>query len=360
MPDCPVPWRPTKGPPLAAERVIPGAVHPNRPEDPAACAATFGVAVETVQRWLDAGLPRTSTGLIDPILAADWITRHDRQACRALDRRWRQWFDWFQTAVDGRDCAPRTLSIRRTHTLFVPSEVAAVRWWIPRLPTTRNQRPHGDATCAHAAATLLPSSWRLDAMGPATMRESVTLRPRSGRAPAELVALTCELAASFQYQWRHHIPGDVWREDAGTCLDAAMTLGARVGERGWPWRLVSGVIARTALAGPHFWIEVEVEDGAGWVRLDPTLPAIVRTLDPQRDWRAWATTFAGGADTRLVTTVVGDVGAHGVPGGATAGGAVGEAVADGRNAWNCLDLPCGVCRWSFSARADAPPDQPNA
>jgi hypothetical protein len=295
------------------------------------------------------GLPVTGDGLIDPILAADWISHHDRGACRALDRRWRLWFDWFQAAVDGADCAPRRLAVRRVHTLFLPSAPATARWWIPRLPTTSGQEPAGDARCDHPAASLLPTCWRLDQAASARVHEHVTLRPRQDPAPAELVALTTEVAGAFTYHWRHHAPGDAWREDVGTCLDAAMALGGRLSAHGRPWRLVAGVIARSALAGPHFWIEAE--DRAGWVRLDPALPAIARTLAPERDWRAWVQAFCGGSDTRLVTTVVGALGASAVPGGATAGGAVGEAVVDGRNAWACLDLPCGVCRWTL-VRAD--------
>lgn len=329
------------------ELLLPGLAHPNRPEDCSASAAVFGVPQEHMQSWLDRGLPAAG-GLIDPVLAADWITRNDLAGCPVLARRWRLWLDWFRLARDGRDSAPRRLRILRDHSLYLPHPVDQVRWWIPRLPSTRGQQVLVDGRCDHPRASVLPASWRLDGPESATVRDEIELRPTAVPLEADLRAVVEEVAGDFAYGWRHHRPGQAWSLTAGTCLDAAMALGNRLSAVGRPWRIVAGVIARSAIAGQHLWLETEGTDSQ--VRLDPSLPAIVRALAPLEDWRSWI--VHGGTDTRCVTTVVGDLGVAGIPGGMTAGGAVGEAVATiaGRplNAWACLDAPCGVTRWQFT------------
>jgi len=329
------------------ELLLPGLAHPNRPEDPATCAAVFGVPLEKMQSWLERGLP-AADGLIDPVLAADWIARNDLAGCPVLARRWRLWLDWFRLARDGRDLAPRRLRIRRVHALHLPHPVDQVRWWIPRLPSTRGQQVMAEGICDHPRAAALPASWRLDGLESATVRDELELRPSPGVLEPDLRSLVEEVAGDFAYGWRHHCPGQAWSLTEGTCLDAAMALGSRLSAAGRPWRIVAGVIARSAIAGPHLWLETE--GAGGQVRLDPSLPAIIRALAPHEDWRSW--THLGGTDTRCVITVVGDLGVAGIPGGMTAGGAVGEAVATiaGRqvNAWACLDAPCGVTRWQFT------------
>ena len=109
--------------------------------------------------------------------------------------------------------------------------------------------------------------------------------------------------------------------------------------------MVSGVVARTSIANPHFWLEVE-DVGGGWIPVDPALPALARRFGQGDEWRAWVRAWTGGRDPGCVTLARGDIGVS-VPGGATLGSAIGEVVIDGRNAWACLDWVCGVCTWGF-------------
>jgi hypothetical protein len=117
-----------------------------------------------------------------------------------------------------------------------------------------------------------------------------------------------------------------------------------------PWRLVAGLVANTAIANPHFWVEAEVAGGR-WAPLDPSLPAIVRMVGG--DWRAAARAWTGALDARRVTLGVVGAGLPGIPGGGSIGSAIGEAVATGadgvaRSAWACLDWVCGDCEAEFS------------
>jgi hypothetical protein len=238
------------------DTLLPGAAHPNRPEDPQSLAATFAVPPATVAHWLERGLP-ISAGLIDPVLAADWIARHDLAGCRILARRWRLWLDWFRVARDGLDREPRRLRVRRVHSLHLPHAVDQVCWWIPRLPATSGHIILASVPASAAPLTLLPASWRVEAIAPVTLREEVELRPAVRALAPELQRLVCDVAGDFAYGWRHHRPGEAWSLAGGTCLDAAMALGSRLSAVGRPWRIVAGVIARTAIAGPHLWLEVE-------------------------------------------------------------------------------------------------------
>ena len=127
-----------------------------------------------------------------------------------------------------------------------------------------------------------------------------------------------------------------------------MALASLLEERGRPWRLLSGVVADSRIANPHFWIETETTDGR-WAPLDPTLPAIVRMVGG--DWRAASRAWSGVCDARRVTLGVVGAGRAEIPGGASVGSLMGEVVVDGRNAWPCLDWVCGDCESEFSERA---------
>jgi hypothetical protein len=105
------------------------------------------------------------------------------------------------------------------------------------------------------------------------------------------------------------------------------------------------------VANPHFWLEVAGPRGA-WLPVDPSLGAIARCYG-RRDWRTWVRVWCGGCDARRVTLAVGEHPVRKLPGGATLGSAIGEALVDGpagpRNAWPCLDWVLGDCGWSFAA-----------
>ena len=169
-------------------------------------------------------------------------------------------------------------------------------------------------------------------------------------AVSALVAAVAEpaLAVASLLGWAWALHGHISR------VDLALALGERVAARGRPWRLCSGVVAHTALANPHFWIEIETV-GGGWVALDPSLPLIARTfaaLGVSEDWRAWVRAYCGGCDARRIILCRGEAPVRGIPGGATLGSTIGEVVVETpqgqANAWPCLDWVCGECRWEFN------------
>lgn len=354
-------WRPAtarpgmRALPTGAEPLLPGAAHPHPHESPPLLALRLGVPAARVADWIARGLP-CREGRVDPVDAANWLADGRLEQCPVLARRWRTWFAWFAPAVAGRDRACR-LRVRRRCALHLPQAVEAVRWWIPRLGDGPGQRLL--AASAPTGSQELPFHHRLDlgaGSGPWEVETGaeLALTPQRPDDHPDLLALVEELAAGFRYGYRHHRAAGPFFDDHGSCLDCALALGGRLGERGRPWRLVGGVVARSAVANLHCWVEAEGPGGA-WIALDPTLPAVARVLGPPgTDWRAWARFATGGVDTRRIRLGAGDLAPAGVAGGASFGGVIGEASAlvEGvwRNAWSCLDLACGDCRWAFSRR----------
>ncbi len=153
-------------------------------------------------------------------------------------------------------------------------------------------------------------------------------------------ALLARLAADFTYAYRRHQPGEPLGR-VGTCLDISRLLGQELQRLGRAWRLVSGVVAHRGLANVHFW--VEAEDGpAGWIPLDPTLPAVARMLGG--DWRSTVPLAVGRHDGRRIRLAS-------TPGpvGDDLGGICGWLDAEGANAIFCTDWAIGECGWSIAA-----------
>ena len=128
-----------------------------------------------------------------------------------------------------------------------------------------------------------------------------------------------------------------------------MALASLLSDRQRPWRLVTGIVAQSTIANPHFWLETEITGGE-WVPLDPSLPAIVRMVGG--DWQTAAAAWTGGLDARRVTIGTVGQGITTIPGGSTVGSLIGEAVADNKNAWACLDWVCGDCEATFTEMAN--------
>jgi hypothetical protein len=320
--------------------LLPGAAHPHPRRTPEELAAWLGVTSVRVAAWVTDGLPAPG-GLIDGFEAVNWLN-HRLAEVPILAARWRRYLRWFAPFVAGRD-RPARRSLTRHHRLYLPPSCGAVRWWLPALPgeqwtvPVQQQGSHVLLLVAAASATAV-----------------IDCQPSTQPQP-ELVPLVEELVAEFTYGYRHHRPDDVYHGRlSGSCLDLALALGERVAARGRPWRLCSGVVAHTALANPHFWIEVEIEGGA-WAPLDPSLPLIARTfaavgaVDP---WREWVRAYTGGCDARRITLCRGEAPVRGILGGATLGSTIGEVIVETKqgqaNAWPCLDWVCGECRWEFS------------
>ena len=296
-------------------------------------AVWLGVPEPRVQRWISEGLPAPG-GILDAFQTTNWLNSRLDEA-PVLRARWRRYLRWFQPFVNGTDRAV-TRSVVRHHRLLLPHTPRSITWWLPRLPNEQWDVPV-TTTATHVQLHVAQ----------ATATAQVRCTPVSDLQP-DLVPLVEEVVASFTYGYRHHRPHDEYHgRTGGSCIDLAFALGDHLTSRGRPWRLCSGVVAHTALANPHFWLEVEVP--GGWAPVDPSLPAIARTFAAVHDgdWRAWTRAYTGGCDARRITLLRGDSPVSGIPDGATVGSLIGEAVVDGQNAWPCIDWVCGECRWEF-------------
>jgi hypothetical protein len=242
-------------------------------------------------------------------------------------------------------------------------------WWIARASPSPTQHIERDAPPSLSGCTTISDGdwWCVQGNVSETeplisMESQLRLSPTHVLAydsaeQRELAALVEQVAADFRYEYRHHQPWEYRHELSskvgteltprwvGSCLDCALALGARLNERSRPWRLKAGMVADSRIANPHFWLEAQTLDGQ-WAPLDPTLPAIVRMVGG--DWRAAARAWTGACDARRVTLGTVGIGLPDIPGGASVGSLMGEAVVDGMNAWPCLDWVCGDCEADFT------------
>jgi hypothetical protein len=271
----------------------PGARHPYAPMPLSELARFVHVPVTEVARWVAEGLPQTADGRIDPFVCSNWLCHGRLDRCPTLARRWRTYLLFFAPFLAGQDRV-RRLRWKRTQRLYLPVPVEQLSWWLPRAATTASQlvesedAPHVDA-CATSDAG---GWWRIDGR-PTTQEPTFTtnatvhLTPRQVLSPesadyAEFVAVMEDVVGSFRYEYRHHQPwefrtafttGQVDEvRSAGSCLDCALAVGARLSQKKRPWRVVAGLVADSRIANPHFWIEVDTT--AGWAPLDPTLPTM--------------------------------------------------------------------------------------
>lgn len=347
--------------------LFPGHAHPHGPCRPAELARFVHVDIEHVLHWVALGLPALPDGRIDPFVASNWLSDGRLAECPALARRWRTYLVWFAPFVAGQDRS-RQVRWQRTHRLYLPEIPQRLTWWLPTAAEVPGQ--HIRAVRVLAADGLSVDDegdfHRLQGVPPDALP---TARGEVDLALDPLVVLTHgdddhrllaplveDVAGSFRYEYRHHRPDD-WTvgvplpaRDAGSCFDCALALAARLDGIGRPWRLVAGLVANTAIANPHFWIEAECSGGR-WAPLDPSLPAIVRMVGG--DWRAAAHAWTGALDARRITLGVVGAGLPSIPGGSSVGSAIGEAVAVGSDgvassAWSCLDWVCGDCEAEFS------------
>lgn len=347
--------------------LLPGAAHPHPPLPAEDLADRLGVPTAEVLSWVKEGL-ETSGGLIDPFAASNWLCWGRLERCPLLQRRWQSYVRWFLPHVHGED-TPQRYRIRQAHRLYLPRPVDELAWYVPRLPVCSTQaevRAVSAVTAGAAEPTehgLAGAFWRLTWKRPVEHVEmacewAVEVRPRPVDIfpeRAELIELVSTLVEEFRYEYRHHGPVEDPRQAltvgvdgiAGSCLDCALELGRRLTARGRDWRLCAGVVASTAVANPHFWLKVDTQ--AGWVPVDPSLPAIARMLG--LEWRGFVDAYVGGCDARRITIAEIDQPVPSVPGGASIGSRLGEVIAtvDGQrqNAWACLDWVCGECTWAF-------------
>ena len=317
--------------------LLPGAAHPHPPRSPADLAEWLGVDPARVSTWIAAGMP-TIPGGVDAFAAVNWLSDRLDEA-PVLRARWQRFIGWFAPFIAGEDRAT-VRRVSRSHRLYVPHEPTSIRWWIPRLLDSEDE----EWSVAHASTKTHVKVYGTEADAWATVKT----RPERRAAP-DLVPVVEDVINGFTYGYRHHRPEDDYHgRTAGSCLDLTFAVGERLTDMGRPWRLCSGVIAHTALANPHFWLEVEAAGGV-WIPVDPTLPALAKRFAAihHGDWRQWARAYTGGCDARRVTLCRGEASLRDIPGGATIGSTIGEAVVDDVNAWSCIDWVCGECRWEF-------------
>lgn len=342
----------------------PGAHHPYAPMSPSALARFVHVPVPEVARWLAEGLPQTADGLIDPFVCSNWLCDGRLDRCPTLARRWRTYLLFFAPFLAGQDRV-RQVTWTRTQRVYLPAPARHLTWWLARAAATSSQQVAHEVAPLLSGAEIVPSAgwWRIAGtdLGMEPTITAVTrlhLSPHTVLAPdsddhRDLATLMEEMVASFRYEYRHHQPWEYQQafsdrtrtavRQVGSCLDAALTLGAALTSRNRPWRVIGGVVADSRIANPHFWLEVDTT--AGWAPLDPTLPAIVRMVGG--DWRAAVRAWTGAIDARRVTLGLVGAGVDDIPGGASCGSLMGEVIADGINAWPCVDWVCGDCESSF-------------
>jgi hypothetical protein len=342
----------------------PGAHHPYAPMPLSALARFVHVPVTEVARWIAEGLPQTADGRVDPFVCSNWLCAGRLDRCPTLARRWRTYLLFFAPFLAGQDRV-RRLRWQRSQRLYLPELAERLSWWLPRATAKAQVVETDEAPQVDGCVTSDAGGWWRIEGRPATPEPLTTLSaqvhitPRVVLSPdstehVELATLMEEIVSTFRYEYRHHQPWDYrdaftsGRVDdpraVGSCLDCALALGAQLTRRQRPWRVIAGMVADTRIANPHFWIEVETL--AGWAPLDPTLPAIVRMVGG--DWRAAVRAWTGACDARRVTLGVVGAGLTDIPGGSTIGSSMGEAIADERNAWPCLDWVCGDCESEFS------------
>lgn len=314
----------------------PGDNHPNGPCLPAEISRRLAIEESALARWLADGCPALPDGRLDPFVVCNWLSWGRLDRCPILARRWSVWLRWFTTV--GKPCR---VVVRRSQSCLLP-EARPLRWQVPEPPDAPGQTilarqwMDGEAAEGHRIierATAQEHRWSAEdeiALAP------LAVEPRDRRFFETLLG---DLAAGFTYAYRRHRPGEPVG-DTGTCLDLARRCGAELTRFGRPWRLVSGVVAHRGLANVHFW--VEADDGpAGWIPLDPTIPAVARMLGA--DWRAIVPLAVGRHDGRRIR-----VAAASGPVSDDMGGIGGRLDAGGDEAMYCTDWAVGECAWSVA------------
>jgi hypothetical protein len=315
----------------------PGDDHPNAPCPPAEIASRLRVAGSDLAAWLAEGCPVQPDGRLDPYAVSNWLSWGRLERCPVLARRWSAWLRWFTTT--GRPCR---ILVQRAQTCMLPVP-RALHWQVPEPGDAPGQRvlarqwdegEPGECCRLLERASAREHRW--------TAEDELALEPQTAepRDRATFERLVDGLAGEFIYAYRRHRPGDPVAT-TGTCLDLARLCGEALTRMGRPWRLVSGVVAHRGLANAHFW--VEADDGpAGWIPLDPTIPAVARMLGA--DWRAAVPLAVGRHDARRIR-----VAAATGPVGDDLGGIGGRLDADGDDALYCTDWAIGECGWSIAA-----------
>jgi hypothetical protein len=321
----------------------PGEAHPNAPCSMPVMARRLGIDDAAMQRLMAQGMPIGADGRLDPYAVVNWLTWGHLDDCPVLARRWRAWLRWFTTV--GKPCR---LTVRRAQECFLPGS-AALRWWVPEPADAPGQRilarqwEEGEPWAGTHRLITRPAAahhrWQAE--------DEIALEPCAAEPldRAWFEELVVELAASFTYAYRRHRAGEE-QTRSGTCLDLARWCGTELERRGRTWRLVSGVVAHRGLANAHFWVEVE-DGSAGWIPLDPTIPAVARMLGA--DWRSIVPLAVGRHDARRIRIADASSALHVRPDGPELWSTAGELDADGHGALYCTDWSVGECSWSISA-----------
>ena len=315
----------------------PGDDHANGPCERDEIARRLGVTSSDVLTWLGEGCPVANDGRLDPFQVCNWLSWGRLSRCPVLDRRWQSWMRWFTTT--GRPCR---IVVQRSQICRLP-EAKRLTWLVPEPGDAPGQqviaRQWHDGEPTDGFRRLERNAAKVHQW---SAEDELELRPELAepRDRHLFESLLTDLAADFTYAYRRHRAGEVSGQ-VGTCLDISRLLGRELDRLGRPWRLVSGVVAHRGLANIHFWIEAD--DGpAGWIPLDPTVPAVARMLGG--DWRATVPLAVGRHDGRRIRLA-----SAMAPDDDELGGIGGHLDAEGHNALYCTDWAVGECSWSIAA-----------
>jgi Transglutaminase-like superfamily len=333
-------------------------------------AAFMHVSEAQVQRWLAQGLPQLMDGRIDPFVCANWLCWGHLSECPALLRRWRTYLIFFAPFLSG-ETAPRTVRCTMKRRIYLPQPSDQVYIVLPLLSASAQQELLSET---HIIANgwqngeIRADWWRAQQKIPASddstvhitqdVRVTPTVTDLSAAEKKLFLHWMSEVAGQFRYEYRHHSPDDyranlcvekttekITPRFEGSCFDCALALAAIAQQHQRPWRIMSGIVAHSAIANPHFWVECATTNGQ-WIPLDPSLPAIVRMMNG--DWQTSVTAWTGNLDARRVTLGVVGAGAADIIGGASIGSRIGELFSPTYNAWSCLDWVCGDCETEFT------------
>ncbi len=336
----------------------PGDNHPYAPESLEDTASHYGITKSRLLQWVDEGLPLLNNNTIDSFNACNWITWNRLNDAPALARRWKSYLAWFQPFISNQERS-RTYRCTRTHTLYLPAQThSTIKWALPTpMNNTHQHLEHCDLfrgvdsnTCDHTtyqevSSTTPRKSYTVESNCTVHVNAFIKTAPTIKTKLRELLE---PFLHEFIYGYRHHQHDDGGIPEKrmdGSCLDCALTAQSILEEHGWASTLCGGIIASTALANPHFWLEVT--DGSKTTYVDPSLPCIARMLGAETE--PWMSAYIGGVDARRVWLSKGPSQFACTPHSQFISAATGTAEVDGINAWHCIDWVCGECSWQFNS-----------
>ena len=315
----------------------PGAQQPYPLMSAMQLAELLGVAEPLVLDWFQQGLPCDQQQCVEPFVAVNWLQQRHLSAVPSLAWRWRRYRAWLRKSGPKRtvtwrrqhrlylpagvqevfwrlaDCIPARgqRPISRDVLRLLEKQDAADGQSSPALPS--DQKTHQVYDIKETPETKGPADKAPRAMWhyahidegeqwcrwnnlvqdrPTTVTWQGEFRCQlepwsielSATERQALAAPIHQLAEQMSYAYRQHppeqslfrVPGSQLPFQssvmAGSCLDVCLQYAVLIDR---PCRLMSGLIADTSIANPHYWLEVETQHQQ-WCPVDPTIPLLMR------------------------------------------------------------------------------------